>query len=173
MKKTVTLCLVLLVIMSACGKDYIQEPEICALCDNLPCHAPCIINLSTGEKLELSVYEPHPFTAGELAEEQRGGYFSFIRGAGVKGHKLGGESVTVTIPMESEGLNQQHFCKACRERLVDYANQGFVLVDLMDPETPIVYGIYAHTSYSFRCYNISAHEHKDTKKIEILIIGTL
>lgn len=173
MRKIVILSIVLLVMLSACGTDYIQEPEICALCDNLPCHAPCIINLSTGEKLELSIYEPHPFTAGELAEEQRGGYFSFIRGAGAEGHKLGGESVTVRIPMESEGLNPQYFCKSCRERLAVYANQGYVVVDLKDPEDPIIYEIYAKASFSFRCYNISVHEHKDTKKIEILIIGTL
>ena len=173
MKKIVILSLALLVMLSACGTGYIQEPEHCSLCDTLPCHAPCVINLSTGEKAELNVYDPHPFTAGELAEEQRGGYFSFIRGAGVKGHKLGGESITVTIPMGSEGLNPQLFCKACRELLVDHANQGYVLADLKDPRNPVVYGIYANGSFSFRCYDISVHKAKDAQKIEITIIGTL
>lgn len=123
--------------------------------------------------MELSVYEPHPFTAGELAEEQRGGYFSFIRGAGVEGHKLGGESVIVTVPMKSKGMNEQNFCKACREWLTGYANQGYVVADLKDPEAPIIYKIYANASFSFRCYDISIQEQKDAEKFEITIVGTL
>lgn len=173
MRKIVILCIALLVMLSACGTNRIQEPEICALCDNLPCHAPCIINLSTGEKLELSVYEPHPFTAGELAEEQRGGYFSFIRGAGAEGHKLGGESVTIKIPVKADGLDQQYFCNQCRELLADYKTCGYVLVDLKDTENPVAYEINADLKAAFRCYEISVQEIKEDGKYEISIIGTL
>lgn len=173
MKKTVILCIALLVTLSACWANQNRDPEKCSLCDNLSCHAPCIINLSTGEILELSVYEPHPFTAGELAEEQRTGYFSFIQGAGIAGHKLGGKSVTVTIPTESEGLNRQYFCTACLDLLAGYANQGYVLADLKNPKNPIIYSICKGSSFSFRCYDISVQKSSDTEGFVVTIIGTL
>ena len=173
MKKAIILCIALLVTLSACWTNQNRGPEKCSLCDNLSCHAPCIINLSTGEILELSVYEPHPFTAGELAEEQRTGYFSFIQGAGISGHKLGGKSVTVTIPTESEGLNRQYFCTACLDLLTDYANQRYVLADLKDPKNPIIYSLYENTSFSFRCYDISVQKNGNTKEFVVAIIGTL
>ena len=167
------LCIASLVLLSACGANHNQEPEMCALCDNPPCHAPCMINLSTGGKLDLSVYELHPFTAGELAEEQRTGYFSFIQGAGISGHKLGGKSVTVTIPTESKGLSRQYFCTTCLDLLADYANHGYVLADLKDPTNPIIYSLSESTSFSFRCYDISVQKNGNTKEFVVAIIGTL
>lgn len=173
MKKAVILCIALFVTLSACWTNQNREPDKCSLCDNLSCHAPCVVNLSTGEILELSVYEPHPFTAGELTEEQRTGYFSFIQGAGISGHKLGGKSVTVTIPTGSKGLSRQNFCRTCLDLLADYANQGYVLADLKNPKEPIIYGIYENCTFSFRCYDISIQEHKDAEEFIVTIIGTL
>ena len=172
MKKLTIAMIAVLILLSACGTE-VPEPERCSLCDDLSRHAPCIINLSTGEKLELDVYEPHPFLVGEIAEEQRGGYFSFVRGAGVEGYKLGAESVTITIPVKSDRLEQQYFCINCRELLTDYRNQGYVLVDLKDAENPVVYAINADTKAAFRCYEISVQEIKEDGKYEISIIGTL
>ena len=173
MKKAVILCIALLITLSACWANQNRDPEKCSLCDNLSYHAPCIVNLSTGGILELSVYEPHPFTAGALAKEQRTGYFAFIQGAGVSGHKLGGKSVTVTIPTESEGLNRQYFCTACLDLLTDYANQRYVLADLKNPKDPIIYSLYENTTFSFRCSDISIQEHKDAEEFVVTIIGTL
>lgn len=163
----------LLVLLRVCSIDRVPEPEQCSLCDDLSRHAPCIINLSTGEKLELDVYEPLPFLVGEIAEEQVGGYFSFIRGAGVEGYKLGAESITITIPLKANRLNQQYFCNHCRELLADYKNQGYALVDLKDIENPVIYAINANTKVAFRCYEISVQEIKEDGTYGICIIGTL
>lgn len=173
MRKIVILCIALFVTLSACGTKQSRAPELCSLCGAPPCHAPCIINLSTAGKLELSVYELHPFTAGELAEEQRTGYFSFIQGAGISGHKLGGKSVTVTIPTESKGLSRQYFCTTCLDLLADYANHGYVLADLKNPKKPIIYSICEDSSFSFRCYDVSIQKHKDAEEFVVTIIGTL
>ena len=173
MKKIMALVITLLVLLCACSMGSTPEPERCSLCDDLPRHAPCIINLSTGEKLELDVYEPHPFLVGEIAEEQRGGYFSFVRGAGVEGYKLGAESITITIPVKSAKMDEQFFCNTCRELLADHTNRGYVLIDLKDTDAPVIYGIDADASYSFRCYDISVKELKEDEKYEITIIGTL
>ena len=164
--------LIVCMVLSACGNKS-SEPERCSLCDDLPRHAPCIINLSTGELLELNVYEPHPFLVGEIAEEQQGGYFSFVRGAGVEGYKLGAESVTIKIPVKADGLDQQYFCNQCRELLADYKTRGYVLVDLKDTEKPVVYEINDDLKVAFRCYEISVQEINDDEKYEITIIGTL
>lgn len=173
MRKIVILCIALFVTLSACGTNHNREPEMCALCDNPPCHAPCIINLSTGEILGLSVYELHPFTAGELAEEQPTEYFCFIQGAGISGHKLGGKSVTITIPTGLKGLSRQYFCTACLDMLASYANQGYVLADLKNPKKPIIYGIYENASFSFRCYDVSIQKRSDGEEFVVTIIGTL
>ena len=173
MKKLAVLSVALLVLLSACSIESIPEPERCSLCDDLSRHAPCIINLSTGEKLELEIYEPHPFLVGEIAEEQRGGYFSFVRGAGVEGYKLGAESVTITIPIKADKLDCKYFCNFCRKLLADYTKQGYVLVDLKDTEKPIVYAINSDTSVTFRCYDITVQQINKDRKYEITIIGTL
>lgn len=172
MKKLILPLITVLILLSACGTE-VPEPERCSLCDDLSRHAPCIINLSTGEKMELDVYEPHPFLVGEIAEEQRGGYFSFVRGAGVEGYKLGAESAIITIPIKSDRMDQRYFCNSCREVLSNYAKQGYILVDLKDTENPVAYEINSDTAISFRCYDISVLEIKEDGMYEITVRGTL
>lgn len=173
MKKITVICAVLIMLLSVYSVTYISEPERCSLCDDLARHAPCIVNLSTGEKLELEVYEPHPFLVGEIAEEQRGGYFTFIRDAGVEGYKLGADSVTITIPVKSDIMNQRYFCLSCRELLSAYAKQSYVIVDLKNTEKPGIYAINSNTIISFRCYDISVQEIKEDGQYKITITGTL
>lgn len=173
MKKKIILCVALLVLLAACSTENIPEPERCSLCDDLPRHAPCIINLSTGELLELDVYEPHPFLVGEIAEEQRGGYFSFVRGAGVEGFKLSSESITIKVPMMADKMKEKHFCNSCRELLASCVDQGYALVDLKNANSPVIYKITADAQVSFRCYDISVREIKEDRKFEISITGTL
>lgn len=172
MKKLIIMCIAIFVLLTACAKE-IPEPAQCSLCVGMPCHAPCIINLSTGELLELAVYEPHPFIAGELAEEQQSETFSFVRGAGVEGYRLSGESITITIPMVADAMEEKHFCNTCRERLADCENLGYTLVDLKDSKNPVVYKIDADAQVSFRCYSISVCEIKEDGKLEITVTGTL
>lgn len=161
----------LLVVLIGCSVDSIPEPEICSMCDDLPRHAPCIINLSTGEKLELEIYEPHPFLVGEIAEKQPGGYFRLIRGAGVEGYIVGAEYGVVFAPIRSEKMNQQYFCNSCRDRLATNTISGYVLVDLKEPDEPVVYPTDISASFSMRCYSVSVQENAEKDKYEITIIG--
>ena len=170
MKKFMIMCIAILVLLSACTNE-IPEPEQCSLCEGLPCHAPCIINLSTGERLELAVYELHPFIIGELAEEQPSETFSFIRGAGVEGYKLSAESIVIKVPMNTDKMEEKHFCNSCRERLADCQDQGYALLDLKDSKNPVVHKIDTDAQVAFRCYSISVREIKEDVKFEITIIG--
>lgn len=171
MKKVATIWVILLVVLMGCSTVPVPEPERCSICDDLSRHALCIINLSTGEKLELDLYEPHPFLVGEIAEEQPGGYFSFIRGASIEGYKVGAEYIVISVPVKSEKMDEQFFCNDCRERLADNVNNGYVLVDLYEPSEPIVYPINISTSFSVRCYSTSVQENTEEDKYEITIVG--
>lgn len=172
LKKLTVFCVAILMLLSACSSDNILEPERCSLCDDLSRHAPCIVNLSTGEKLELEIYEPHPFLVGEIAEEQRGGYFSFVRGAGVEGYKLGAESATVTIPTMNDKLDRKHFCTTCRELLSNHEKDGYVMVDLINTKQPVIYSIADGVNFSFRCYEVSVTQLAESSEYEIIVIGT-
>lgn len=171
MKKVAIMWAILLVVLTVCSTETIPEPERCSMCEDLSRHALCIINLSTGEKLELDIYEPHPFLVGEIAEEQPGGYFSFIRGAGVEGYKVGAEYVVVSVPVRSEKMDQQYFCNACRDQLASNAKSGYVLADLKEPDELVVYPIDVSTSFSVRCYSVSVQENIEKDKYEITITG--
>lgn len=173
MKKLTVICIVILVLLTGCTYVNAPEPEQCSLCAGLPCHAPCIINLSTGEMLELAVYEPHPFIAGELAEEQQSETFSFMRGAGVEGYKLSAESIIIKVPMNADKMEDKLFCNSCRERLGDCRDRGYALLDLKDAKNPVPHKIDADTQVSFRCYSISVRESQEDGTFEITIIGTL
>lgn len=150
----------------------VPEPERCSLCDNLPRHAPCIVNLSTGELVELEIYDPHPYKVAEIAEEQPGGYFSFVRGAGLDGHMVAAEYLTATIPIRSESMNKEYFCNSCRSLLDDYKRCGYVLVDLKDAKAPILYSIEEGTSFSLRCYKVEIGKNEKDDKYELMIRGT-
>lgn len=171
MKKIAIIGLIILSVFVVCSFFPIPEPERCSMCDDLSRHALCIINLSTGEKLELDIYEPHPFLVGEIAEEQPGGYFSFIRGAGIEGYKVAAEYIVIAVPSKSEKMDQQYFCNSCRDRLASNAKSGYVLADLKEPDKPIVYPINKSTSASVRCYSISVQENSEKDKYEITIVG--
>ena len=169
--KLIVLWMILLMIFTGCASLDVPEPERCSMCDDLSRHAPCIINLSTGEKLELEIYEPHPFLVGEIAEEQLGGYFSLVRGIGIEGYTVGAEFTVVSVPVKSDKMDQKYFCNSCRELLADERKNGYVLADLKDPKEPIVYPIDVGTSFSVRCYSVSIQVQAEEEKYEIIITG--
>ena len=150
----------------------VHEPERCSLCDSFPRHAPCILKLSTGELVELVIYDPHPYKVAELAEEQPGGYFSFVRGAGLEGHMVAAEYLTATIPVKTEHMNKEYFCSDCRELLDDYKRCGYVLADVRDPEVSVLYPIEEGTSFSLRCYEVEIEKNVEDDKYELTVRGT-
>lgn len=172
MKKVILLSMTLFITLTIYTLVPASEPERCALCDDLPRHAPCIINLNTGEKMELDVYEPHPFLVGEIADEQRGGCFSFVRGTGIEGYKLGAELIAITIPIQNNKLEKKYFCHTCQQLLDDYKKEGYVLADLKDIKQPILYPIVNGHSFSFRCYEVFVERLDESSEFEITVIGT-
>lgn len=171
MKKVAFVLLLGIGALISCYLFAFQEPKQCAICDDLPRHAPCVINLKTGEKLELDLYEPHPFIVGEIAEKQPGGYFCFIRGTGIEGYKIAAESAVISIPDKTARINKRFFCNSCRELLRTESYMGYVLADLIKPQTPRIYSINDYTSFDVRCYNVTVQKITEENKYKITIIG--
>ena len=72
-----------------------QEQKDCCLCDSFRFHAPCLIDLETGDLIELDLYFPHETKVAELAEvqEDMSSTFSFVRLGNITGTKLTGSKV--------------------------------------------------------------------------------
>lgn len=172
--KKIALILTIVIILSVITYATlpVPEPERCSLCDSFPRHAPCILKLSTGEMVELEIYDPHPNKVAEIAEEQPGGYFSFVRGAGLDGHMVAAEYLTATIPVKAARMNKEYFCSDCRELLDDYKRCGYVLADVRDPEASVLYPIEEGTSFSLRCYEVEIGKNDEDDKYELTVRGT-
>lgn len=136
----------------------------CCLCNSAPYHAPVLVNLSTGEMLELAVYDADPFRPGELAEEQQTGYFAFVKGAGASGYRDDGKYVKVTIQPSNTRGNNRLFCKRCRTKLSACA--GYALVDCIDPANLTVFPI-EDCVLELRCYEIIIHDTDGRQEITV------
>ena len=148
------------------------NPKRCAICDSIPMHAPALVNLATGEVGELTVYEPHPFKVAELNEYQQGGTFSFIYVAGLNGYSDTANWEThITIPTNENEYEEKFFCKACRERISGHTDNGFLLLDLRNPESFSILPLDSEGSQTARCYGIQTKQSMD--EIEIIVHGTL
>ena len=148
------------------------NPKRCAICDSIPYHAPALVNLATGEVGELAVYEPHPFKVAELNEYQQGGTFSFIYVAGLNGYSDTANWEThITIPINENEYEEKYFCKACRELISSHTKNGFLLLDLREPEAFSMLSLYSDDIQTVRCYEIHTAQHSN--EIEITIRGTL
>lgn len=160
---------------------YIQsfwQPEVCALCGSGTrerYHAPVILNLSTGQKSEMLVYDPDlPNSDLEIAQIQTTGTFSFASCAGLTGRRdTCSHTCTVDIPFETAKMKRSHFCISCRELLEDYKKQGYVLVDMYDESGLTVYGISETSEYEIRDYKVTVSEQVDRAGFEVEILGQI
>ena len=148
------------------------NPKRCAICDSIPYHAPALVNLATGEVGELTVYEPHPFKVAELNPYQQGGTFSFIYVAGINGYSDTANWEThITIPTNENEYEEKFFCNACRERIADHTDKGFLLLDLRSPESFLILSLDIEEIQTVRCYKVQTKQSMD--EIEIVVHGTL
>ena len=71
MKKTAKIILgVFAIVFALWGVVAYFAPGQCTLCNFIKSHAPCIVNMQTGEVQELDLYFPHRTLVAELADPQ-------------------------------------------------------------------------------------------------------
>ncbi len=158
----------------------LPEPRRCALCgsgEGMRYHAPCLVNLSTGEVGEMVVYTQHPHLAGEIApeEQQQTGTFCFFSCAGL--HAVRDTCVhtcKVSIPPENIGLMYPgYFCKECRVLLAETEVVGYLLVDLYDLDHIQAYPVRDGEVYTIRDYVVSMAIDRKTDELDVDVQGLL
>lgn len=163
----------IIAILSIWGVVAPPDPENCSICGHIKCHAPCLLNLSTGEIGELELYQPHELKVGEIAENQTGGTFSFIYSAGLQAIRLTEPwYIEITVPVKGERKDETHFCTQCRILLDSYTN-GYVVLDIYESGSPQVYGIYENSNYDIRCYEVRVFNEGEDKAVVLRIDGKL
>lgn len=172
MKKLMAITVMLILLLTGCSSN-ILDPEKCVLCDAFPRHAPCLVDLNSGDLRELEIYQPHHTKVAELSNEQRGGYMSLISFGEISGVLLGADRVDLEAPANASGLSEGIFCKECRQILKDNKCKGYILADLRTPDTPAVWRIEDGTSFSVRCYDVEISKSNETGKLDIVMTGTL
>lgn len=166
-------CLLTIAIISVVNAAGSVDSQDCSICGYIKCHAPCILNLATGEIGELELYTPHDREVGEIAEEQTGGTFGFISVAGLRGiRQTDPWYIEIEIPMEGNKKRISHYCDGCCKRLEGYQS-GFVLLDVYDINNPIIYRIEDGASYEIRCYKIKISANQDNQNFLLRVDGTL
>ena len=155
-----------------------KQPDECALCGSGArerYHAPVILNLSTGQKNEMRVYDTDlPNSDLEIAQIQTTGTFSFASCAGLTGRRdTCSHTCTVDVPFETGSMKQSLFCTSCRNLLQDYKKQGYVLVDMYDESKIFIYGISEASEYEIRDYKVTVSEQADQAEFEVEILGQI
>lgn len=151
-----------------------MPPKECILCTEAPHHAPCLLNLSTGEIGELTVYDTNPFNSKTLSDEQTTGTFSFLHCAGLIGYRdTACELCRFDIPCDADKYEPSYFCRRCRNALASYRNHAFVLVDTFEAGEPLILPISKSVTYEMRCYRISAVYSNEHDRYELTVSGTL
>ena len=149
-------------------------PKECVLCTEPPHHALCLLNLSTGELGELTVYDPHPVDSKQLSNEQTTGTFSFLYCAGLTGYRdTACELCYFDISIGADKYNPSHFCTDCRRLLASFQNHAYVLVDSFNESTPLILPITESVTYEMRCYRISSVYNSEHSRYELTVQGML
>ena len=149
-------------------------PERCALCENgdrLRYHAPCLVNLATGEVGELAVYDPDPVQAGEIAATQTTGVMRWSFCAGLSAICNTDARTCSAILSEPQPLDPSHFCEDCRATLESVATDGYVLADLYAKDTMQLYPVTPGAEYTIRDYTVSITENAESNRSTVLVTG--
>lgn len=174
MERKLPILIIMMILLAAIIAPFacLPNPEHCALCDLVPCHAPYPINLHTGEAGILEVYNINQINPTELDSWQHSGTFSFVEVAGIQGYRdTANWEVHIFLPEKLESYNPAHFCSFCRKLIYPFKKDGYLIIDNYDSKIPIVYSVGLNEQHSFRCYDVSIIM-SDNEKLEIIARGS-
>ena len=138
------------------------EPEVCALCgrfgDDLCLLAPCLIDLNTGEWGEMEIY-PELFELGVAFPGRMSGWFKFTRAGGIVGTTdIDDQTCTITIPDLTRTITPELYCLSCRALLSQAGTQGYLFLDLRDPERPAAFPVSHGVRLEIGWYTLTARK---------------
>ena len=152
---------------------FAQEEKACCLCGSFRYHAPCLIDLETGDLIELDLYFPHRTLVAELAEEQpEMGTASFIQIGNISGIKLT-DSKIIQIYIPNDKTYNPALCSDCKRKLPSGYTSRYIFADLYGKDEKARIPINADTAFSLRCYDIKTEKNTEKGGISVIIRGTL
>ena len=152
---------------------FTKKEKECCLCSSFRYHAPCLIDLETGELIELDLYFPHHTLVAELADPQpEMGTFSFVSIGNASGTKLT-DSKKIEIHIPNDKTYNPALCSDCKKQLPLGHTSRYIFADLYKKEEKILMPIKAGTTFSLRCYDVTTEENTEKGGISVVIQGTL
>ena len=173
MKKKIlgVLAVITVFLLFSCLLYTSREPERCPLCNFIKSHAPCLVNVETGEIEEMTLYTPHYTLVGEIAEEQTDSTFSFVDIVGCRGTRLSSPYIMeLDVPSTGAPITKRNFCRDCRSLLA--GRKGYVIADLYVPGKPGIYEIQNDMHLDIRCYTLTALLDETGKQYQLTVEGT-
>lgn len=166
-------CLLVLAMVALIGCSS-PNPKECCICNSFRYHAPCLVDLETGEMIELALYEPHATKVGELAEDQPEiDTFSFVRLGNVTGTKLtGSRTIEIKVPTADQ-ISAPALCENCRKMLNGDYTGRYALADLYDNNSKVLYPIQDGADRVLRCYEITMSQNEENDGIVVVVQGKL
>ena len=141
----------------------------CDLCREKSCHAPCLVNLASGECAELVVYDER---FGELYGKTEEGVYYYLKRAGAETFlDTINENNTAYLDLHEAVINPFTFCGKCRKRLYAFREDGFVLANCYEGEPLTLYPIIESAEYKIRDYTVSIGRDDYSGKTEIIVAG--
>lgn len=149
------------------------EPEQCALHDlAMVCHAPVLMNLATGEYVEMQVYE-YALYSSRTAVIPRTGYMRISHCAGLTTFTNAGYDCTVDLPRVGEVMNNELFCRKCRFYLSAANGKGYALLDLHDPNDIRPHVVAGGMEYEINGYTITIEKGNLPFSLKVKVVGHL
>ena len=147
--KTIYIVAAMLAICVAAVLLFGNDTE-CCLCNSPSYSAPCLVDLTTGDILELRL--DGPSTTPGLGNQADVATFSFIRFGSVTGTKQTAPSmIELKIPIDG-APSRPSLCRQCRQFLPQGYNGRYVLADL---ENNALLPIVDVAEYTIRSYSIT------------------
>ena len=157
--------------LSGCNTD---DSIDCCLCGSFRYHAPCLIDLETGDMIELDLYYPHETKVEELADSQpEMGTFSFVKLGEVAGTKFTDSKIVELDVPKPDKIRNVALCKECKNFPPKSYSYQYTLADLYDRENKILIPLEEGTVLRLHCYEISVSYNEETDGIYVNIQGIL
>lgn len=158
----------IILILAAAGSFLSWEQIECCLCDSFRYHAPCLIDLKTGELKELEIYYPHDTKVAELADPQpQYDFFCLILFEKVQGYiDTSSQKGELTIPINQKTIAPL-LCGDCKKQLGSFYFGRYVLADLYHKEQKRIFPITDGMTIEFRCYTVTATKEDEILKLHI------
>ena len=155
---------IMIALIAMVGCD-VQEEKECCMCNSAAHTAPCIIDLETGDMLELDM----PSVSDAYGGESNVKTFSIIRFGEVVGSKQTAPDVIELCVPASDRVKNLALCSDCRKLLPEGYYSRYILAELRNPESPKVIPVENDVDLTVYSYQITMEQDLANGTIDVTI----